>query len=98
MEINDFISNIVNDVTEKAKLQTECRLIDDIIDIYNGRYADYKIYLDVMMNYNDRATKRNTIQIFDIRENNFKLTYTPQKIILAEELFYYIRGLKKWTN
>jgi len=88
-----MLEDTIKDISEYLHKQQEFNLLDDIIDIYNGVYINYEVYLDIKMKIAE-----------DIREErkymspDYKFTFHFEPIILAPELFNYIRSKKNVNN
>ena len=76
------ISEFMEEITKAAMQQQEKMLIDDVINIYNGKYKDYNLYLKEKELLNDLIEKQTKEEMI------FRL----KALCLAEPIFNYIKN------
>lgn len=88
-ELNDFISKLIDDSYKLMQLEQEKRIINDIIDIYKGKYNLYEDYIQ---------HHQNEIDIYNelIRQNNFNgklsnMFILPPAYLLSKDIYEYIK-------
>ena len=72
--VDDVINKIVKDVMEKERKHRENLLVDDIVDIYNGKYTKYDDYRKAVI---ERAKKSDYNSALIIQYRVFQ--YTKRK-------------------
>lgn len=92
--MNSIIDEIVCQIKKDYEQKSEYLLIDDIIDIYNGKYIDYEDY------YIRKTEEADALRKLNMRMSclQTKYTYYIEPIILSELLFSYIQLLKEGEN
>ncbi len=74
------LENIINNLIIEKQRNTEFKLLDSIIDIYNGKYDTYEQYI----NEYEQKIKDDSYTI------DGRLVY-PNVYILSKEHFYYLK-------
>ena len=62
----------------------EQNVVNQIIDIYNGKYRNYEEYKKYIVEYNKKVIEERNNQLFN---KNYKITYTPELILISEIAF-----------
>lgn len=89
MEINEYISKLTSELSEKLQLASEKLLVQDIIMIYKGKFRSYQEYVETMKSGNDR------IDEFDKRVNcNTCITFYAKHNIISLDLYNFIISLR----
>lgn len=92
MNLGEFISSIIDNLSIEFNKAIVKRLLSDIIDIYEGHFLNYDTYKDFMLDENSSIDYS-----FNYSKNDFKLNYVyiPKHIILEEFAYNYIICLSK---
>lgn len=92
MNLNEFISKTVDNLSvEMHKALVKC-LLKDIIDIYKGLYCTYWVYTNEMNKLNSYIDYSYNYNKYDYKIN---FVYIPKHIILEEFAFNYICDLSR---
>lgn len=88
-ELNDLISKNVNDLAAKLRYVQDLKLIDTILDIYNGKYNNYGDY------YKRYLKEIETYEEMKKYQMKFERSYLismppPPAPLLRQEIFDYI--------
>lgn len=87
MELNDFINDVVNELTERVRIASEKMIIQDILMIFNDSYECYEKYVDEMIKANKRVNEFEKLGI--------SFTVHPKHIIINKEIYNFIKDLRK---
>ena len=83
---------------ERADLEitkiTEQLLFSDIIEIYKGRFKDYKDYYDYVVDYNNKCREHNNNPVKS-GEFNYLFSYSPERRLLLDRHFEFIKSLNR---
>ena len=79
------ISEIMEEAVKNAMQSQDEMIVDDVIDIYNGKYKDYGSYLKEKELLNELIDK----------QANEKLTIRLKVLLLPETMFNYIKNTEK---
>lgn len=85
-----MFDDLINKIREKMTEKRQELIIDNIIDIYNGYFRDYKTYRDTQLtiihNIEEAEAKERTDQI----KSNYDIRINVKPYILTEAQFDYI--------
>ena len=76
------ISELMEEITQEAMQAQEKMLIDDVINIYNGKYENYSAYLKEKELLNDLIEK----------QTKEEMTIRLKALCLAEPIFNYTKN------
>ena len=76
------ISEFMEEITKAAMQQQEKMLIDDVINIYNGKYKDYSFYIG------EKEALNKLIE----KQTQKEMTICLRPLCLAEPIFNYIKN------
>lgn len=90
MDFSEFASSMMDSISVECHKAIVKRLLNDIIEIYKGRFCFYGDYKDLMLKENSLIDYS-----FNYNRNDFKINYVyiPKHIILEEFVFNYIKEL-----
>lgn len=86
------IEKISRELTEIAQNKFDMMIVDDIIDIYNGKYTDYSQYIQIKQEQRNEWQENFGKPTF---ENKSVFYYELEPIILSIEIFNYAKSRKK---
>ena len=82
----------INKIQAELKEKQEQLLIDDVIDIYNGKYKNYESYYKEKHRLNEIIYQTNKKSItFNPEKTNFTYNYYVYLPIYDERTFNYIK-------
>lgn len=96
-----MIDEIMDDINSKIIEATEKYFLDDVIDIYNGVYKDYKDYMKFFSAFNSACIEHNERNTQETPTGFKILDYIPERsTLLDEKLFDYLKqkGANKWNQ
>lgn len=105
--MNDEIDEMVRGLKIEYRKSSMRMILDDIIDIFVGKYGDkydlksnYDIYLERINKDNELIEINNSvIKSENKKYTNFTMKFIPKHIILEEFQFNYILDLRyKWLQ
>ena len=94
--ILDFNENTIEKVSRElskiAKNKIDMMVVDDIVDIYNGKYTDYSQYVQIKQEQRNVWQENFRKPTF---ENKSVFFYELEPVILSLEVFNYAKSRKK---
>ena len=85
---------------ERASLEitriTEQLLFYDIIEIYKGRFKDYRDYYEYVVDYNIKCREHNDNPVKS-GEHNYLFSFNPERRLLLDRHFEFIKKLNPIT-
>lgn len=96
MELDEFISKTVNNVTKLIQKEQEMRIIDVIFDISKGKYNCYNDYREQYLKEVDEYERLKEENMVFSKENNKLFTMIPitPPQLLSEDIYNYITRYK----
>ena len=89
MEINEYISKLTSELSEKLQLASEKLLVQDIIMIYKGKFRSYQDYIETMKDANERIDEFDKRVSFDTC-----ITFNSKHHLISLDLYNFIINLR----
>ncbi len=89
-----FMEGMVDRASLEITRIAEQLLFYDIIEIYKGRFKDYKDYYDYVVDYNSKCREHNNNPVKS-GEYNYLFSYKPERRLLLDRHFEFIKSLNR---
>ena len=91
MELDDFLKETTEKISDLVRFETEKNMMDVIINIFMGSFKDYKEYYDYWVSQEKKYQESYNKILEENTIYNFRVPIKPAPL-LSERLFYYIRN------